>query len=213
MAQRFSEIGDLVSTLLDAIPSPIFVVDDDIQIIGYNLTASQMVALNPELVIRRRAGDILHCLHSTEVPAGCGRAQPCQECPVRNSVNLSVQGHRVVRKKARMELIREGRTEPVYLLVTTVPFTYQEKGLIILTLEDISELIALKNVVPICAHCKNIRNDQEYWQGVEKYFKEQLDLDFTHGICPDCARKIYPDFYEDRRDLQKERAQPWASLE
>ena len=196
MAQRLSEIGDIVASVLDAMPSPIFVVDDDVQIIGFNLAASQMVAQDPEMVIRRRAGEILHCLHSTEAPGGCGRAEFCKDCPVRNSVNESVRGHRVVRKKAKMELVREGRIVPIYLLVTTAPFIYQDKSMVLLTLEDISELMELKNVLPICSHCKSIRNDQEYWLGVENYFKEHLDLDFTHGICPKCAKELYPDLYK-----------------
>ena len=51
----------------------------------------------------------------------------------------------------------------------------------------------------MCAHCKKIRNDQKYWQSLEKYFGEHLDLEFSHGICPDCAQKLYPEFVKDRR--------------
>jgi PAS domain-containing protein len=190
-------MGDIVATVLDAIPSYIFVVDDDVQIIGFNQAASQLVAQSPELVIRRRAGDILHCLHATEAAEGCGRAEFCKDCPVRNSVNESVRGHRVVRKRARMELLSEGRTLQIYLLVTTAPFLYKDKSLVLLVLEDISELMELKSILPICAHCKSIRNDQEYWQCVEGYFKHHLDVDFSHSICPKCARELYPEYVKE----------------
>jgi PAS domain-containing protein len=189
-------MGDIVASILDAIPLPIFVVDDDVEIIGFNLAASPMLA-EPGLVIRRRAGENLHCLHATESPEGCGRAESCKSCPVRNSVNESFRGHRVVRKRARMELIREGRAVQTYVLVTTAPFTYQDRSLVILILEDISELMELKSIIPICAHCKSIRDDQEYWQCVESYFKHHLDLDFSHGICPKCAKELYPDFFKE----------------
>ena len=192
MAHRFSEMEGILTAVLDAIPSPILVVDDDVQIIGYNLAASQLLAQNPELVLRRRAGEILHCLHSTEKPEGCGHAAPCSDCPVRNSVNESVHGQRVVRKKARMQLVREGQPIELYLLVTTAPFSHEDKPLVLLILEDISELMKLKSILPICANCKSIRNDKEYWQSIENYFKEHLDLDFTHGICPKCAKDLYP---------------------
>jgi PAS domain-containing protein len=185
----------ILTAVLDAIPSPILVVDDDVQIIGYNLAASQLLAQNPELVLRRRAGEILHCLHSTEKPEGCGHAAPCSDCPVRNSVNESVHGQRVVRKKARMQLVSEGQPIELYLLVTTAPFSHEDKPLVLLILEDISELMKLKSILPICANCKSIRNDKEYWQSIENYFKEHLDLDFTHGICPKCAKDLYPDYY------------------
>jgi PAS domain-containing protein len=197
MPQRLSEMGDIVASVLDAIPSPILVVDDDVQIIGFNLAASALLAQNPELIIRRRAGEVLHCLHSTEAPEGCGRAKFCKTCPVRNAVNESVRGHRVVRKRAMMELVSEGHTVELYLLVTTAPFSYKDKSLVLLILEDISELMALKSILPICAHCKSIRDDQKYWQGVEEYFKKHLDLNFSHGLCPKCAKEFFPENYED----------------
>jgi PAS domain-containing protein len=197
MAPRLSELQDILAAVLDAIPAPIFVVDDDVQIVGYNLAASRMLAQDPKLVIRRRAGELLHCLHSSESPDGCGRAEACRECPVRNSVNEALGGRQVVRQKARMELIQEGRALEIYLLVTTAPFSHQDKSLALLILEDISELMELKNILPICSHCKKIRNDQEYWQSVEKYFKKHLDLEFTHGICPECAKNFYAEYLAD----------------
>lgn len=186
---------DIVASVLDAIPSPIFVVDGDVQIIGYNLAASRMLTQPPEMIISRRAGEILHCLHADEAPGGCGRAEFCRDCPVRNSVNESGRGGRVMRKRAKMTVISgEGRRQDIYLLVTTAPLAPRDKSLVLLILEDISELMELKNILPICIHCKKIRTDQKYWQGVENYFKEYLDLDFSHGICPECAREMYPDF-------------------
>ena len=198
MAQRLSEMEDIVVSILDTIPSPIFLVDDDVQILGYNLAASQMLAQDPEMVIRQRAGEILHCLHATEAPGGCGRSKACQDCLVRNSVYESLRGQRVVRRKFKMELGPEGLSKEIYLLVTTAPFNSQGNSLVLLILEDISELIEIKSILPMCAHCKKIRTDQEYWQSLEKYFGEHLDLEFSHGICPDCAQKLYPEFVKDK---------------
>ncbi len=197
MAPRLSEMGDLVGSVLDAIPSPIFVVDDDVQIIGYNLAASKMLAQEPDLVLRQRAGEILHCLHSTETPGGCGRSVVCKGCPVRNAVKEALSGHQVVRTRARMELVQGAEVKEIFLLATTASFAHQGHSLVLLILEDISELMELKKILPICAHCKRIRNDQEFWQGVETYFEEHLDLDFSHGICPECAKKLYAGYLED----------------
>ena len=49
----------------------------------------------------------------------------------------------------------------------------------------------LSGMLPICAHCKKIRDDQGYWNQVEVYIKNHSDADFTHGICPDCAAKYF----------------------
>jgi nitrogen-specific signal transduction histidine kinase len=194
-------MGDLVASILDAVPFPILVVDDDVRIIGYNLAASRMISQAPGLVIRQRAGEVLHCLHSTESPGGCGRAESCKECLVRNSVNESARGGQVVRKRARMVVMSaEGRPQEIYLLVTTAPFAHGDKSLVLVILEDINELMELKSILPICAQCKKIRSDQEYWQSVEKYFKEHMDLDFSHGICPECAEEMYGDFLKDMEE-------------
>ena len=56
-----------------------------------------------------------------------------------------------------------------------------------------NEIQLLKGIIPICAHCKNVRDDKGYWQQVEKYIRSRSDAEFSHGICPDCAKKYYPD--------------------
>jgi len=58
----------------------------------------------------------------------------------------------------------------------------------------LNEIKTLKGILPICANCKKIRDDRGYWKVVETYIQEHSDAEFSHGICPDCAKKLYPDF-------------------
>jgi AmiR/NasT family two-component response regulator len=51
----------------------------------------------------------------------------------------------------------------------------------------------LRRLLPICASCKKIRNDQGYWHMVEDYLSAHSDLVFSHGLCPDCMKRLYPD--------------------
>jgi hypothetical protein len=51
----------------------------------------------------------------------------------------------------------------------------------------------LTGMLPICAACKNIRDDEGYWHQVESYIKSHTEVEFSHGICPDCATKLYPE--------------------
>lgn len=55
----------------------------------------------------------------------------------------------------------------------------------------------LKKLLPICASCKKIRDDQGYWDEVEKYIETYTDTKFSHGICPQCMKKLYPDMCND----------------
>jgi GAF domain-containing protein len=60
----------------------------------------------------------------------------------------------------------------------------------------------LSGLLPICSHCKAVRNDQNYWQSVDMYVKTHTDATVSHGVCPDCAKKFYPALYE---ELEKRR--------
>jgi two-component system, OmpR family, response regulator VanR len=55
---------------------------------------------------------------------------------------------------------------------------------------------SLSGLIPICPKCKKVRNDEGYWQEVEVYVADHTDAGFTHGICNDCVKLLYPDFYE-----------------
>ncbi len=58
----------------------------------------------------------------------------------------------------------------------------------------ISEVKTLHGLIPICSSCKKIRDDQGYWRQVETYIHEHSNVEFTHGLCPDCIKKIYPEY-------------------
>jgi PAS domain S-box-containing protein len=63
----------------------------------------------------------------------------------------------------------------------------------------------LRGLIPICASCKKIRDDSGYWNTLEQYISEHSDARFTHGICPDCLKRDFPDAYEKQLGSHKER--------
>ena len=58
----------------------------------------------------------------------------------------------------------------------------------------ISEVKTLRGLLPICASCKKVRDDKGYWNQIDKYLETHSEVEFSHGLCPDCAKKLYPDF-------------------
>jgi PAS domain S-box-containing protein len=58
----------------------------------------------------------------------------------------------------------------------------------------LSEIKTLSGLLPICAHCKKIRNDEGYWEQIEGYIKERSLADFSHSICPECTKIHFPDY-------------------
>jgi PAS domain S-box-containing protein len=77
----------------------------------------------------------------------------------------------------------------------------QEKERLIVELKSaLSKVKTLTGLLPICASCKKIRSDKGYWEHIETYIKEHSEADFSHGICPDCTRKLYPEYFNRHKD-------------
>jgi PAS domain S-box-containing protein len=114
-----------------------------------------------------------------EVPYG-GRVYEVHILPVRDGGEAVVQGMVMTqditaRKRAeteREELIQELR-------------------------KALASIKTLSGLIPICSACKKIRNDRGYWQQVDDYVREHSEATFSHGLCGDCARRLYPEFAED----------------
>jgi hypothetical protein len=62
-----------------------------------------------------------------------------------------------------------------------------------------TEVKVLGGLLPVCASCKKIRDDNGYWNQIEAYVREHSEADFTHSICPDCTKKLYPDLVRKRK--------------
>ena len=76
----------------------------------------------------------------------------------------------------------------------------RERDRLIVQLEEsLAKIKKLSGLLPICAGCKKIRDDKGYWNQIELYLREHSDAIMSHGICPECAEKYYPDFnvYDD----------------
>jgi len=61
----------------------------------------------------------------------------------------------------------------------------------------LAEVRMLRGILPICASCKKIRNDQGSWIQIEEYIRGHSEAEFSHGICQECAKKLYPEFYKE----------------
>lgn len=137
----------------------------------------------------------------------------CAECPVRKSF---LDG-----ETQRQERTVNGPNGTIYVEVTASPLRDSSTGKIVAGVEIVRDVTArkraeqererlieelksaiaqirtLSGLLPICAACKNIRDDKGYWNKLEQYIQKHSEAEFTHGICPDCAKRLYPDIYND----------------
>jgi len=132
--------ADYLRTVLDASPTAFFVVDNDVRILDMNLAGFQLSGPSSEILLRRLCGEILHCIRIERSDEECGKTEFCPDCVIRNAVQESAQGQRVVRRKTDMQLKEKGQARDVCFLVTTSPFQYDGASLILLALEEITDL-------------------------------------------------------------------------
>jgi hypothetical protein len=82
----------------------------------------------------------------------------------------------------------------IELLIFCIVMAFQ----IVLLKKLYKRIRILEGFISICANCKKIRNKEDQWEQMEKYITEHSLAQFSHGICPDCARQLYPDLYNDK---------------
>lgn len=82
---------------------------------------------------------------------------------------------------------RESLFESVIISILGVLIVY-------ITLKLFQKMKYLEGILPICASCKKIRDDKGAWNQIEEYVRDRSEAEFSHGICPECAEKLYPEF-------------------
>ena len=161
-----------LKALIDSLPSALFIVDKDFKICDTNPEAKKMFKVDAEEIIHRLCGEILNCQHAIEDEAGCGNTQYCEYCVIRRSVEIAGKGLSVYKKEYELKIKKDGRKSTRHALVTSSPFEYMGSDLILLVIEDVTEIYHLKRLLPICASCKKIRNDDNYWENVADYLRD-----------------------------------------
>lgn len=109
-----------------------------------------------------------------------------------NGESLCRSTHRAIERNDLMRMLRQEQ---------------DEKDRLIDELRDaLAQVKRLSGLLPICASCKKVRDDKGYWHQVEIYIRERTDAEFSHGVCPDCAERMYGDLWREVRDKPEPQA-------
>ena len=193
--RRLSRIAREWTATFDAMSDLVSITDEKYRFIRVNKALADFFQLEPKDIVGRRCYEIVH-----------GRKGPWPRCPHR----LAIAERRQITREVDDDHIG------IPLLVTCSPF-YEASGRLIGTVhvsrdiseqkrsleareeliaelqEALSRVMLLSGLLPICAACKKIRDDQGYWQQIEGYIRDHSEAEFSHGICPDCRKELYPD--------------------
>lgn len=179
--------------LIDALPMIVIFTDSNMVIQDMNQEARDFFCIYGNSESQQLCGDAIHCMNQDGDGKKCGQTPYCSQCIIRKTVGECEKGNYSYRKRYDMNLNLNGSVQGLSFLVTTKTYTYDSSDYFMIAMEDISELTELRNLIPICASCKKIRDDKGLWNSVEAYFHKYSQARFTHGICPDCAKKLYPE--------------------
>ena len=180
-------------TILDSSPVPILIVDHDLSILGSNEAVKSMTRDENGIPLAMRCGEALDCIHAIE-SGRCGSSDYCPECGIRQAVGSACRGEKVNRNKTSLELAWRGRNITLSLLVSATPLVDGDKSYAVLVLEDVSALMQLQSLFTICSSCNKVKVAEDGWQSINDFFFEQFGMRFSHGICKECTKKLYPEF-------------------
>jgi PAS domain-containing protein len=173
-------IEELARKILDHLHQPVIVVKRGHEIVYANPALQEHLHLSLDEIIGRPCYAVTH--QSTE---------PCEAlretiCPVKSAFESGT------RSQATHKHLHENR-----LIVEEITATPLEgTDLVIEELRDISHLLGLVDgILPICSSCKRIRDEQGNWQQIEGYVASHTGADFSHGLCPDCLKRLYPEYH------------------
>jgi PAS domain S-box-containing protein len=195
-ALRESEIR--LKTVLDTIQAGIVVIDPNSHlIVGVNAAAGKMIGAPRQHILGRLCYEFI-CLDDKDQCPVTDRGQILEND---ESVLLTANGEQVPILKTVVSVTLEGREHLLesFLDITERKEAEKERERLIDELQAaLAEVKALSGLLPICASCKSIRDDQGYWQQIEAYIRDHSEAEFSHSVCPKCARKLYPEIYENR---------------
>ena len=112
-----------------------------------------------------------------------------------NKMSSQLRGER-----DQLEVRVEERTDDLKRANEELEHVIDQRDKTILSLEKaIKEVKRLQGILPICAKCKKIRDDTGYWNKVESYIQEHSEAEFSHGICPECMKELYPELVKEEK--------------
>ena len=179
----------IIKEILDALPSAVCIVDEDVRIQEYNATAAELITAAKNAVLQQRAGDILHCINASAIMGGCSRSPACKSCTIRNSVTDAFRENRIIRRRGKMQLIPPKKCIELQILLTISPFSLQGTRYALMMIEDFDQITKLCRMLLVCHACGKMLDGDTSLDWSDASASTNDDINCSKSYCPDCLRK------------------------
>lgn len=170
-----------IPEIFDSLSSPVLLIDRSYKVVEANRAARERLNLPPEKIVGHPCFELTHrvqdpCWHSGEV-----------KCPVKKAFETSERVRAIHKHR------REGQVVVEEIVATPLDDGGSDIDYVVEEFRNVTELLNLReNLLPICSSCKKIRDEKGEWHHVDNYIHRHTGTDFTHSVCPECFRRLYP---------------------
>ncbi len=151
--------ASLLARIFETVPYATFLVDLDVHVLHANTVAARLLRLSDRHggALPRRIGDLLRCDNAARGPNGCGSSRDCDACLIRGSVRRALHGDAVRHLLAFVKREEHGKKREICLQVSAAAIEHERRKLAVVTLDDVTDIIHLRSLMPLCSACDLIR--------------------------------------------------------
>ncbi len=196
------KLKDITSSLAEGI----YVLNEQGHIIFMNPGSEHLLGWTFTELSGKSAHDIIHCSKADGSPLSL------EECSMHNVIRTGIpfvsmdefltrkDGTRFPVSIVSSPIMENGKvvaSVTAFRDITERKRIEIERDKLIVELQEaLAKVKLLSGLLPICASCKKIRDDKGYWNQIETYISEHSEALFSHAICPECGKKLYPEYYD-----------------
>jgi len=177
---------ETLQAVLNAVPSPLFLLDSQAQVELVNKCARGQKNLLGSYTYQERMGNVMGCINALTCDEGCGGSRNCGDCPIRKAVANTLGGSEVFRKNVVFQLLVDGRYTPVHMWMTSSLMKYGQREFVALIMEDVADLIQQTKLMPVCESCGKVGDGIEHTESLNAYVQERFSSSDEKFLCGDC---------------------------
>ena len=197
---KLSEKDGTLTAMLQSIGDHISIMDAELNIVWANDVAKKRFG---DDIIGKKCHEAYHDSPSPCEPSPCITKRAFEDGCIHehDTEVIDKDGNTICFHCTANVALRDVNGNPTRVIeisrdITELKKAQNEKDRLIKQLQEaLDKIDTLSGLLPICSSCNKIRNDAGYWERVDVYIRDHTKVQFSHGLCPTCCKKLYPEFY------------------